>query len=485
MNIIKYIVFTLYIFANYCTINACEKDQRKGKEHIAEPYRSSVPRAINLEALNLNNAPSQVDHHEIYINQKIERAYCQNPLDRKLFEHIKRNCPFRIKTMIDTLKDRGFSHRWPHFIILNGPTGVGKSTLVKFMAMELDWPYYIFSAASVANEYQHSGAQNIDRFANALAERHPNHPALCAFEEVNALVDKRSTKQLIDASTSGEFWVWLDSLSKSKNLVVVGTTNDMNKQRKQITGRGGQTIIDIDCDNNVEHTVKTIKFLIEPDKYDCSDAFLLAFGKKLTPSSYRTLEQIVTGAAQLAHERNWNVTILPSDFIHSLQFQRLAQRKRYGYMFALHRYLKKYNKYWHPLVSDIIAVSGTSTNIYAVIQQLKNAHEQLELGRDSANTGKLQLDFTRKADERANIEMDRAQAHREATMAQAQEHRDATSAQSQTHHEFNVRNVEENKSWFGMGCDVVKGAATLVAAKGGIMAAKAGYVFLQGSCNLM
>lgn len=336
------------------------------------------------------NTQDHGQQRDAAITQKIQTACNQEPLNADLIKQIGKNLPLEIEVLIETLQNKTIKVHWPHFVLLVGEPGVGKSTFGKYIAQVLEWPYFFISAATIADEYQHSGAQNIERLINEILIIAQEQPCIVIFDEINALTDKGDQKMHIDASTSMAFWTALDRCQKQKNIVVIGTTNDLEKQRDQIASRAGCHIITIKPAHDNEYAFNMLLCYLAHEELAMSRLSLRTLSHKFKKLNPRAIEQIVNRAAQLANSRNSSrVIISKDDLLNALSDYKKAQDTRNTWTKTAKSGLKKFNKYGIPLISAAVSITAlimfwpqlktTLMNLHILPKQAEATQQQLDM----------------------------------------------------------------------------------------------------------
>ncbi len=130
--------------------------------------------------------------------------------------------------------------------LLYGPPGVGKSSLAKAFADYCDIPRQFIVAASLLNQYQHSGQQNLRQLFDPLLAKRSKDPNVIIFDEFTSVIntDEKTGKNNEEKMLSVLLNI-LDSLETHKNIIFIATTNDIKVLPPQIKDRFSGSIFKI------------------------------------------------------------------------------------------------------------------------------------------------------------------------------------------------------------------------------------------------
>ncbi len=119
-----------------------------------------------------------------------------------------------------------YGKKMPHGILLYGPPGCGKTTIVERLSTEADVPLFKIEAGRIGGTYVHETSQNIeDAFDYVESVAKPEKPVLMLIDDADALLKAR------DAYTqdyhSEELSSFLNRIQKAgeSNIVVIAATN--------------------------------------------------------------------------------------------------------------------------------------------------------------------------------------------------------------------------------------------------------------------
>ena len=285
----------------------------RGKQKVAVLAR---PRRTQSEL----ESKDYISHFE----QKIQDGYCQVPLEPDVVAHIEKFCSAEILCLIERLKDNK-NDSSPSLTIFHGPAGEGKRTIMKFIAMKLGWPYYMFHALDFSDTHIDSGAQNLNFVFSNLLEKHKEQPAICIFQDITAVSGRKKNAYPIEDSCKRAFWHWQNILRSKKNLVLFGTT--FGKFRPELfLCHPGVDALKIQSIKDIFFTFPTLKFLLSKKNYRMSDEFLEAYSHEITDLNPRYLQELVSNAVLKAHAREQKYTIINEDMEEGLD--RLYKNRR-------------------------------------------------------------------------------------------------------------------------------------------------------------
>lgn len=124
---------------------------------------------------------------------------------------------------------------FPGGIILEGPTGCGKTFAVERLIEHLGWPSYHVEASSVASPYIHETSRKV---AEIFAEAMKNAPAVLVVDEMDAFLASRdSTAGQHHLEEVAEFLRRIPEASKGR-VLVIGMTNKVELIDPAILRRG-------------------------------------------------------------------------------------------------------------------------------------------------------------------------------------------------------------------------------------------------------
>lgn len=349
------------------------------------------------------------DEEAISILTKPEITYGADKLGDVLMERVALQMPPRLNVIMNTLSKPNKKHIWPHFIVLVGKPGVGKSTMARYVAQKLGWRCEFIKAAMVADEYQNSGSKNLQRTMKDVFEYAKNNPIVVIFDEINSVTDKGSRRHNIDRGTATAFWCLLDECLK-KDVVIIGTTNTLGKQQDQITSRAGGNIIEMRANDDIKFVKDTLLSFLPQNSPIRDNEIISAFAEKVKKLNPRVLEQLCHMAEQNSLSKKENSEIVElQELEHALIVYRKSQNQKEVIPFK--KKLKKFNKNYVPLIGLGFAAVGTTAGIILFYPQLKSlilqnkiapeAHKISEQGLKATLKGVAIAEATKKISEEA------------------------------------------------------------------------------------
>ena len=358
----------------------------------ASPIEIELPKPYQNDVLNQNAETKPTVENFTITQRKIISSFNQNSLSPELMSHLEAQMPNSIRSILNILKKEQLHDYWPHFLLLVGSPGVGKTTYAKFIAQYMDVHYLFFSATAFADEYQNSGAQNIDRIFSEIMEAAQGISLVIILDEINALCDKGSRKHLVDKGTSMALWMWLDRLKDYKNVIVIGTTNDVSKCHEQIISRANN-IISIEHVPDQQVVLDILTFYLQPFTNRLNDNELYKFAKYIKSLTPRAIEQIVMKAVHLAALRESTISVEQKDLWNSYKDYRQSQALYKNADARFKSAIKKWSKYGLPILTTISVV----LTIIMWWPQLKLMFSQLELGNKTFELTKESVSTANKA----------------------------------------------------------------------------------------
>jgi len=195
------------------------------------------------------------------------------------------NVKLELLQIIDMIKNKEkyeiYGLRVPKGILLEGPTGNGKTLLAKAFSGEIDFPIIVTSGSEFNEKFVGVGASRIRELFKFAKE---NEPCVIFIDEIDALTRKRSNQE--DGAsgerdqTLNQLLVNLDGFSISKNIIVVGATNRIDILDKAITrpGRMDKIIHVPNPDAKTREHIISIHLKQKPINVSMSDMVIMTAG---------------------------------------------------------------------------------------------------------------------------------------------------------------------------------------------------------------
>ncbi len=124
---------------------------------------------------------------------------------------------------------------FPGGIVLEGPTGCGKTYAVERLVEHLGWPSYSIEASSVASPYIHETSRKV---AEIFSEAMKSAPAVVIIDEMDAFLNRRdSGAHQHNVEEIAEFLRRIPEASANR-VLVIGMTNQIDAIDSAILRRG-------------------------------------------------------------------------------------------------------------------------------------------------------------------------------------------------------------------------------------------------------
>ncbi|CAL4988808.1 unnamed protein product [Urochloa decumbens] len=158
--------------------------------------------------------------------------------------------------------------KWPRGLLLHGPPGTGKASLVRAMAQECNAHLIMINPYSVHKAHVGEGEKFLrEAFAEAYSQASRGRPALIFIDKIDVICPSRNNRRENEARIVGQLLTLMDGNKKSSKIlphivVVASTTRILLGQRF-----GDSRVNDIDpalrrggrFDSEVEVTVPTVE----------------------------------------------------------------------------------------------------------------------------------------------------------------------------------------------------------------------------------
>lgn len=124
----------------------------------------------------------------------------------------------------------------PKGFIMYGASGVGKTMLAKAFAKKSNMPFLSLSGSSFVEKYVGVGAKRVRELFQTAQQ---NAPCIIYIDELDALGSRNEGGNNSEReSTINEFLIQLDGIKKSEDILVIGSTNFLDKLDKALIRAG-------------------------------------------------------------------------------------------------------------------------------------------------------------------------------------------------------------------------------------------------------
>lgn len=123
----------------------------------------------------------------------------------------------------------------PGGVILEGPAGTGKTTIIETLAREMDIPLFKMNYSQEGNEYIHGVSRNVTDIFNRLAlqSRIIKKPVMLFFDEAEKFFPRHAERhQVEEVNTYKE----LMNTAAASGIILVAATNHIDQVNQEITG---------------------------------------------------------------------------------------------------------------------------------------------------------------------------------------------------------------------------------------------------------
>lgn len=323
---------------------------------------------FNDSASNVKPSPEQMRYWNELAQQFVD-------FDDSLMDLLMEDCPARLKNLVALDKEL-FKKHFPQLTLLVGPSGVGKSTLARAIAVEQCIKFVFVKCSLLGNEYKNSGVQNINRiFSSVLASKFPH---MIILDELNILTDKLANQNDIDRDMVVALWQMLDKFKDTPHKIIA-TSNVVDKLPAPLKDRFAHATFHIPLPSNsvrykiVEHYIDSFYYPYEKGIVP----FIVKNTEALSPRMLQSLVNTIIECAVVRCIDLGQVTINMHDAQQALKeiknsAKLIGHEAQKGYREMLKEYLT-------PNLPYVFNVLGLAMSAYGMYRQEIYYERQLAL----------------------------------------------------------------------------------------------------------
>jgi AAA+ superfamily predicted ATPase len=228
----------------------------------------------------------------------------------------------------------------PAFVLLHGPSGVGKSTMARSLAHNLNAKLIEISGPSVVKRYIGDGALSIkNAFADAATMSKQGLRVVIFIDEIDAFAGRNNFSDEQNSewgATTQELQHQLDVCDKN-NIFFVATTNYIQRIDDPLLMRMS-CVLKINLPNDHER-LNIIKFLLDILKINLTEAEIFTLVSKSNYLAFRDIKQaIILGS--MSENKKIADFVDSFKYIYKIRFKNITVWER----------LKKINKEFEPVI---------------------------------------------------------------------------------------------------------------------------------------
>lgn len=206
--------------------------------------------------------------------------------------------PQRLKELVEELKDSRFYQKSKvRKMLLYGPTGSGKTTIVQAIAEETGRQFIPVNTGLLGNEYKNSETQTFQKLIEQAALR----PSILFIDESDVVF--KSAEHGQDKDLSLKILKFLDNIAQYPNIFVFGATNNIKGMSKPLQNRFVNEMFEVPLINSVEGKRKAVLMHLNEHVHNCNIEYVNALALRCHHFSNRDLEKLVDEAHRIAFLR--------------------------------------------------------------------------------------------------------------------------------------------------------------------------------------
>lgn len=208
----------------------------------------------------------------------------------------------KIRRVIKRLRDENCPRDLkPRKLLMVGPSGVGKTTIAKAIAVLAHRPYVLIKAPQLLTRFQFSGAENItNTIKTILAEQ---QPCVIIVDEINCFFDRFKNEQQPDKETATALWLAIDECAARDDIFFIGITNEASNIPDQLKTRFANHMLEIPLPD-IYARKRIMRFYLKNVRHGLTNMMLNELADKAHGLSARELEDMMKNAIEKAYDRN-------------------------------------------------------------------------------------------------------------------------------------------------------------------------------------
>jgi SpoVK/Ycf46/Vps4 family AAA+-type ATPase len=302
------------------------------KKDADVPQASPMPEKSNVESKR--SVSERADHKyaadhaqstfDFNADQKRKGPYEPRANDSAITPELARsilaNCPKKITDTIALLKNKNTPHaKQARKLLLVGPPGTGKSSVGKAIAQHLNIPFFMYDASTIGNEYQGSGAQNIENIFVKAAQL--NTYCIIIIDEMDRLFALHDDFRHDASGLFNRLFTILED-PKFHRIIFIGTSNDSSKMPAPFFNRFQKDIVEFPLPTEVQRRAIITHLLQAKSNFTFEPDLSVQLAKKTNNFPPRSLENLIQDAAESACLRENNTIVTADDIAEAFKNMR-------------------------------------------------------------------------------------------------------------------------------------------------------------------